>query len=204
VVGLLTFLIGLILHKFISMKYANESIKSDILESKIKALENELNPHFLFNALNSTSELVYIDAQKAEEAMMKLSTFLRNAIGNPSLVPLAKELKMVQTYVDIENIRFDNKIRLNIQGEKEVLVPKFSIQLLAENAIKHGFCNDTLVIDIEIDEERIVVRNSGKLPKTPLVFGTGLRNLEERLTLLKVGKLKYTIDEKIAFYILFA
>ena len=57
-IGFLTFLVGLILHQFISMKYKNESIKNQILETKLKALENELNPHFLFNALNSVSDLI--------------------------------------------------------------------------------------------------------------------------------------------------
>ena len=63
-IGFLTFLVGLILHQFISMKYKNEEIKTQILETKLKALENELNPHFLFNALNSVSELIYVDQKK--------------------------------------------------------------------------------------------------------------------------------------------
>jgi len=107
-IGALTFLIGLILHQFISMKYKNEYIKNEILQSKIKTLENELNPHFLFNALNSMSELVYINQEKAENSIVNLSKFLRNAISKESLILIDDELLMVQTYVDIENIRFDD------------------------------------------------------------------------------------------------
>ena len=80
-IGFLTFLVGLILHQFISMKYKNEEIKTQILETKLKALENELNPHFLFNALNSVSELIYQDPKKAENAVIEISKFLRNAIN---------------------------------------------------------------------------------------------------------------------------
>merc|ERR1711879_229624 len=97
--GFLTFLVGLILHQFISMKYRTESIRSEVLESRIKALENELNPHFLFNALNSISELIYQDQKKAEKATLDLSKFLRNAIAKDTLISLENEIKMVQTYL---------------------------------------------------------------------------------------------------------
>ena len=158
--GFLTFLIGLILHQFIAMKYRHESVKVQMSQNRLKALENELNPHFLFNALNSMSELVYVDAKKAEDAILNLSSFLRNAINKESLIPLASELKMVQTYVDIENIRFNDKIKLTMDIEaslSEVLVPKFSIQLLVENAIKHGYLQQALEINIYSKEQRITV-----------------------------------------------
>ena len=89
------------------MKYKNEEIRTQILETKLKALENELNPHFLFNALNSVSELIYQDQKKAEIAVIEISKFLRNAINKKSLVTLESELLMVKTYVNIENVRFE-------------------------------------------------------------------------------------------------
>ncbi|HHD81715.1 MAG TPA: histidine kinase [Campylobacterales bacterium] len=191
--GFLTFLIGLILHQFISMKYKHEVIKTQTVQSRLRALENELNPHFLFNALNSVSELVYIDAKKAESAILNISHFLRNAINQESLIPLGLELEMVNTYVEIENIRFDNQIKLTIGMEKEleiVLIPKFSIQLLVENAIKHGYNQNALEIHINAYHKSIIVSNNGKItPK--IVYGTGLKNLEDRLKLLEVGSLTY-------------
>ncbi|MCG3715483.1 histidine kinase, partial [Aliarcobacter butzleri] len=114
VVGFLTLLLALILHQFVFLKNKNNQIQKEILESKLKSLENELNPHFLFNALNSVSQLIYIDKKKAEDAVLQLSKFLRNAINKESLVYLQNEIFMVQTYVNIENIRFDNKIVLHI------------------------------------------------------------------------------------------
>jgi len=200
-VGCLTFLIGLILHQFISMKYKNESIKNLILESKLKALENELNPHFLFNALNSMSELVYQNPKKAEDSILNLAQFLRNAIKKDSLIDINDELQMVKTYVDIENIRFDERIKLHIiyEKKKQLKIPKFSIQLLVENAIKHGYENKELHIYIEIDKD-IIVYNNGKI--TPnLQFGTGLSNLENRLKFLNIGNLFFEKSDQMQFKI---
>jgi len=196
-IGLLTFLIGLILHQFISMKYKNELINSEILETKLEALESELNPHFLFNALNSISELIYQDQKKAEESVLKLSKFLRNAITKKGLIDLKSEIEMVKTYLHIENIRFDEKIVFNVECKKEyfdMLLPKFSIQLLVENAIKHGFTSDTLYIDVKVYKDKIDVINSGKL-STNVVFGVGLNNLQKRLKILKIGYLEHSIEE---------
>lgn len=203
-IGFLTFLVGLILHQFISMKYKNEEIKTQILETKLKALENELNPHFLFNALNSVSELIYQDQKKAESAVIEISKFLRNAINKESLITLETELSMVKTYVNIENIRFDKKIVLNIEDfteYKNIKIPKFSIQLLVENAIKHGFIGKTLNININFSKDKIRVQNDGKIADI-VNFGTGLSNLQKRLELQKVGNLSFeNLDDKMLFTI---
>ena len=203
-IGFLTFLVGLILHQFISMKYKNESIKSQMLETKLKALENELNPHFLFNALNSVSELVYQDPKKAEHAIIHISKFLRNAISKDSLIKLETEISMVQTYVNIENIRFDEKIVLNIENYdeyKNIKIPKFSIQLLVENAIKHGYLSEILNIDIKFLKDKIIVENNGKITNE-IKFGTGLTNLKSRLKLQKIGTLSANVlEDKMQFVI---
>lgn len=203
-IGFLTFLVGLILHQFISMKYKNEVIKTQILETKLKALENELNPHFLFNALNSVSELVYQDPKKAEHAIIHISKFLRNAISKDSLISLETELSMVQTYVNIENIRFDEKIVLNIEDFEEykyIKIPKFSIQLLVENAIKHGYLGNILNVDIKFLKDKIIVENNGKITNE-IKFGTGLSNLKSRLKLQKIGTLGANVlEDKMQFVI---
>ena len=203
-IGFLTFLVGLILHQFISMKYKNESIKNQILETKLKALENELNPHFLFNALNSVSELIYQDQKKAEIAVIHISKFLRNAINKQSLISLETEISMVKTYVNIENIRFDEKIVLNLadfEEFKNIQIPKFSIQLLIENAIKHGYSGNILNVNLEFFKDKIIVSNDGKISNN-IKYGTGLSNLQKRLKLQKVGNLSFEIlDDKMVFTI---
>jgi len=192
-IGVLTFLIGLILHQFITMKYRHESANKQFTESRLRALENELNPHFLFNALNSMSELVYIDQEKAESSILNLSSFLRHAINKESLIPLSLEIKMVKNYVEIENIRFNNKINLHVtvnQAIEKIQVPKFSIQLLVENAIKHGYLQKELNVKIDIENNFIIVSNDGKITQE-IHYGTGLQNLQDRLKLLHVGELSH-------------
>ncbi|MCT7587707.1 sensor histidine kinase [Aliarcobacter butzleri] len=205
VVGFLTLLIALILHQFVFLKNKNNQIQKEILESKLKSLENELNPHFLFNALNSVSQLIYIDKKKAEDAVLQLSKFLRNAINKESLVYLQNEIFMVQTYVNIENIRFDNKIVLHIDDYNDfklVKIPKFSIQLLVENSIKHGYLGKELNIFITFEKNLIKVSNDGK-KNSNIKFKTGLSNLENRLRLLNIGELHFLIEnENMTFCII--
>jgi len=196
-IGLLTFLIGLLLHQFISMKYKNELAHSEILQTKLEVLESELNPHFLFNALNSISELIYQDQKKAEESVLKLSKFLRNAITKKGLIDLKSEIDMLNNYLHIENIRFAEKIVFKLNCDKkyyDILLPKFSIQLLVENAIKHGFTGEPLYIDVNVDEKKIEVINSGKITSN-IVFGVGLNNLQKRLQILKIGYLESSIED---------
>lgn len=205
VVGFLTLLIALILHQFVFLKNKNNQIQKEILESKLKSLENELNPHFLFNALNSVSQLIYIDKKKAEDAVLQLSKFLRNAINKESLVYLQNEIFMVQTYVNIENMRFDNKIVLHIDDYNDfklIKIPKFSIQLLVENSIKHGYLGKELNIFITFENNLIKVSNDGK-KNSNIKFKTGLSNLENRLRLLNIGELHFLIEnENMTFCII--
>ncbi|KLE05912.1 sensor histidine kinase [Aliarcobacter butzleri] len=205
VVGFLTLLIALILHQFVFLKNKNNQIQKEILESKLKSLENELNPHFLFNALNSVSQLIYIDKKKAEDAVLQLSKFLRNAINKESLVYLENEIFMVQTYVNIENIRFDNKIVLHIDDYNDfklIKIPKFSIQLLVENSIKHGYLGKELNIFITFEKSLIKVSNDGKR-NSNIKFKIGLSNLENRLRLLNIGELHFLIEnENMTFCII--
>lgn len=205
VVVFLTLLIALILHQFVFLKNKNNQIQKEILESKLKSLENELNPHFLFNALNSVSQLIYIDKKKAEDAVLQLSKFLRNAINKESLVYLENEIFMVQTYVNIENIRFDNKIVLHIDDYNDfklIKIPKFSIQLLVENSIKHGYLGKELNIFITFEKNLIKVSNDGK-KNSNIKFKTGLSNLENRLRLLNIGELHFLIEnENMTFCII--
>jgi sensor histidine kinase YesM len=204
IIGFLTFLIGLMLHQFIAMKYRQEATNTQYTESRLRALENELNPHFLFNALNSMSELVYLDQKKAESSILNLSSFLRHAINKESIIPLGLELKMVKNYVEIENIRFNDRIKLHIKIDEnieEIQVPKFSIQLLVENAIKHGYMQKTLNIHIRASKKTILVHNDGKITQK-VIYGTGLQNLKNRLELLNIGKLTHEVmSTKMGFCI---
>jgi LytS/YehU family sensor histidine kinase len=112
------------------------------------------------------------------------------------LIDLKSEIDMLNTYLHIENIRFDEKIVFNLNCDEkyyDMLLPKFSIQLLVENAIKHGFTGESLVIDVNVNNEKIEVINSGKLT-SKVIFGVGLNNLQKRLQILKIGYLESEIE----------
>lgn len=201
-VGLLTYIVGALLYRFVKMRNEKEEVDHHYVQSRLRSLETQLNPHFLFNALNSIAELIHQDPNKAETAILKVSTFLRNTMDEKALIPLGDELRNVRDYIELENIRFSGKIHMHVDGPvPKIKVPKFSIQLLVENAIKHGFIDKNILeISLSYDKSknRLIVQNNGKALKSEK-FGTGLTNLAQRLKLLCKGTIEITDKEKPTF-----
>ena len=192
-IGILTYIVGALLYRFVKMRNQKDVVDNEYVQSRLRSLETQLNPHFLFNALNSIAELIHHDKDKAEMALLKVSTFLRSTMDEKALLPLKDEIKNVKDYIELENIRFSGKIHLKIhQDIPRWSVPKFSIQLVVENAIKHGFINskDLLKIELSFDEKNrvIQIKNDGKSMKKKK-FGVGLSNLKQRLKILCKGSL---------------
>ena len=203
-IGFLTYIVGALLYRFVKMRNEKEEVDHHYVQSRLRSLETQLNPHFLFNALNSIAELIHQDPNKAETAILKVSTFLRNTMDEQALIPLSDELRNVRDYIELENIRFSDMIKLHV-GEPlpKIEVPKFSIQLLVENAIKHGFVSKkTLHISLLYDqvENKLILQNDGKSMNSTK-FGTGLSNLAQRLKLLCKGSIEVTNKEKPTFTI---
>lgn len=196
-VGILTYLIGALIYRFVKTRNEKDHIDALFVHSRVSSLETQLNPHFLFNALNSLAELIHQNPDKAEAAVLKISTFLRNTMSEKALIPISEELRNVHDYIDLENIRFNGSIALEIKADESVLkhpIPKFSIQLLCENAIKHGMKKsiEPFTITIYITLEKILhisVSNNGTKITSP-AFGIGLSNLQERLSHLCRGDLE--------------
>lgn len=205
-VGMLSYIIAFLLYQFVVVTYAKEYQEKLLISSRLKSLERQLNPHFLFNALNSMTELLHIDTQKAENALLSLCAFLRSSMKENARISLKEELENVERYIFIENIRFNNTIFLDISIDAKLyvyLLPKFSIQLIVENAIKHGYTSQPLHIFIEaVMEETLIITisNDGKPIQTEQ-FGIGLSNLQERLSLLSKGTLSLMKSEPTTFTI---
>ena len=203
-VGALTYVVGALLYRFVKMRNEKEEVDHHYVQSRLRSLETQLNPHFLFNALNSIAELIHQDPDKAETAILKVSTFLRNTMDEKALIPLSDELRNVYDYVELENIRFSGQVHLHIDDlMPKIKVPKFSIQLLVENAIKHGFIDKKMLeISLSFDkgQNRLILQNNGKAMKSTK-FGTGLTNLAQRLKLLCNGKIEITDKEMPTFII---
>jgi sensor histidine kinase YesM len=204
-IGILTYIVGALLYRFVKMRNQKDVIDHEYVQSRLRSLETQLNPHFLFNALNSIAELIHHDKDKAEMAVLKVSAFLRNSMNEKALLCIEDEIRNVKDYVELENIRFSGKIKLHTpQTLKGWSVPKFSIQLLVENAIKHGYnpANTTLNIWLTFDEAKkiIVLKNDGNAMKSQK-FGVGLSNLNQRVELLCHGKIEIADTQEPTFYI---
>ncbi|MGO4883355.1 MAG: sensor histidine kinase [Bryobacteraceae bacterium] len=115
-------------------------------DAELKALKAQINPHFLFNSLNSISALAGVDAVRAREMCVRLSDFLRSSlrVGERETVPLSEELSLAQNYLGVEQVRFGGRLRVEQQIAPECessLVPPLLLQPLVENAVKHGIAS---------------------------------------------------------------
>ena len=165
------------------------------LKSDLNALQARINPHFLYNSLNSIASLAHIDAYKTEKMALSLSKLFRYNINKEDehFTTLSDELEMVKTYLDIEKIRFDEKLNFTIEINEELKdfrIPKFLLQPVVENAVKHGISKvkENGIIEIKVFEENkkiiiLVYDNGPEFPLNPML-GYGLQNTYEKLKLM--------------------
>jgi two-component system, LytTR family, sensor kinase len=170
----------------------NELLK----ESELNALKSQINPHFLFNSLNSVSSLTITNPEKAQEMVIRLSDFLRYSVSanNNRFVSLEKELENIQRYLEIEKVRFGKKLEYVNKIEpqcQDIMVPALLLQPLFENAIKHGVYESTGTVCIETTCSSapgvtVITMVNDFDPEAPRRTGTGvgLANIRERMKLL--------------------
>lgn len=138
------------------LELGEAELQSKLLQdAEIKALQAQINPHFLFNAINTVSALCRTDVEKARKLLLQLSVYFRcNLQGaRQLLIPLEQELNHVQAYLSLEQARFPNKYEVKMYIEEELkttLVPPFVLQLLVENALRHGFPKKQPVCEVEV------------------------------------------------------
>ncbi len=182
--------------------YQKAEIESLIWESavkdfEIKTLKAQLNPHFMFNAMNSIRALIEEDPESAKIAVTKLSNILRYSlkIERTETVTLEDEIKTVQDYLDLEKIRFEERLKysLNVSSDSaKVEIPPMMIQTLIENGIKHGISKRTnggeVSLKTSVNSGNLIVqiRNTGNLNDEQLrsSSGFGIANTKHRLNLL--------------------
>jgi two-component system LytT family sensor kinase len=193
-------------------KKSNEnSLLAKIKEAELSLLKAQINPHFLFNSLNSISSLTITNPSKAQEMIIKLSDFLRYSITgkNNQKSTLKTEMENIQRYLDIEKVRFGNKLNFvqDIpQACFEKTLPVMILQPLFENAVKHGVYESTDEVTLSISCTceggflHIVMRNNFDTDFTSHKgAGIGLQNIRERLRLIYYSDnlLKTSIDKNI-------
>jgi len=185
-----------------------------LLHARMEALQNQINPHFLFNTLNSVSSLVRVDPDTARELIIKLATILRRLLNSAdAFVPLREELESIDNYLDIEVVRFGrDKLRVVKDldpASLDVAIPSMLLQPLIENSIKHGLspkieggsiylrsrlADSKLIIEVEDDG---VGMGAAQLLSRPTGLGgagIGMANVAERLKVLYGDRARMTVD----------
>jgi two-component system LytT family sensor kinase len=173
----------------------NEQLKHENLLNQLNSLKNQLNPHFLFNSLNTLSWLINEDKERSQLYLQKLSQVLRYSLSmqEQPLIFLKEELTLMENYIFLLEMRFGKnlKIEKRICESEKFKIPPHSLQLLIENAIKHNIVSSAkpLTIHIEVREKEKVIQisNTINLKLNSSGTGIGLANLSERFKIL-VGK----------------
>ena len=164
-------------------------------EAELAALQSKINPHFLYNALNSVASLIPSDPARAEAMVLKLSALFRQHINQEQghWATVADEVGLVETYLDIERVRFGDRIRFSVTvapDVESVTIPRFLLQPLAENALKHGLKDVTTngVLDIAVEQRGgrlwVTVADNGQPFPDELHVGYGLQSTYDKLQLL--------------------
>jgi len=165
-------------------------------KAELEALQTKVNPHFLFNTLNSIASLISENPKVAEETVEKLSELFRHSLKHTEkeTVKLQEELNLIRTYLEIEKVRLGDRLRYEVRCEervREVEIPAMLIQPLVENSIKHGISpvidGGTIMVEARQKDEMCVisVRDSGKGFQSPGdAGGFGLRSIQDRLRLI--------------------
>lgn len=173
-------------------------------EIELKNLRNQLNPHFLFNSLNSIRALIDLEPSIAKKSVTTLSKLLRNSLvlGSKPLITLGEEIILVQEYLELEKIRFEERLQIewNITAEEDMLLPPFILQTQVENALKHGISKlesgGKVIVNIELINNSLIleVQNSGELNFTSN-RGIGIENTKRRLQLQYGESANFSIKE---------
>ncbi len=181
--------------RFVAQQAERTKLEADLSDATLRALKAQLNPHFLFNALNSVMALIDRDPPAAQRMLVRLSELLRTTLAatDAQEVHVAQELELVRRYLEIEGIRFGDRLSVSIESDaaaREAVVPALVLQPLVENAIVHGLSRRPGPGSIEVrarssgDTVVLTVRDDGPglaIPSTRRGSGIGLGNLRARL-----------------------
>lgn len=164
-------------------------------ETELQALQSRINPHFLYNSLNSIASLIHEDPDKAEQMTIMLSKLFRYTINSAkeNIHSLRDELEILRTYISIEQVRFGDRMKFNIDADPDldkINVPRFLVQPLVENSIKHGLNNKSKDAEIRIVVKKkdqnieVLVYDNGSPFPDDLQMGYGMQSTFDKLKLL--------------------
>ncbi|MEM1293934.1 MAG: histidine kinase [Verrucomicrobiota bacterium] len=187
------------------------ALQGDLVQARFRELQSRLNPHFLFNALNSIAALIQVDPEKAEEMVTRLSTLLRKVLasGEQLLIPLSKELSLLRDYLAIEQVRFPDRLSIVESIDEatlDCLVPPLTLQPIAENAIKHGIepkgdpSQLEIIAKLEVDRVTLEIIDNGigsNGESQESGLGIGLQNVRGRLDTVFPGEAELSVNHPV-------
>jgi two-component system, LytTR family, sensor histidine kinase AlgZ len=203
-VGLLLYLLAVALHYTLLAIQASRDAAVQARDAELRALKAQINPHFLFNSLNSIAALATSDPPKAREMCLHLSDFLRKTLGLGEKQSIAwrEELQLARTYLDVEQIRFGERLRVETRMDAacaDCQVPPLVLQPLIENAVRHGIATLVEGGEIRLGSDlrdgylRVRVENPFDVESpAPRRNGLGLRNVGDRLATRFAGTARLT------------
>lgn len=185
-------------HSLKEKEIQQAQLQSYLREAELRSLKSQLNPHFIFNGLNSINALTITAPEKAREMVVKLSEFLRYSLkkdGHKELTTLKEELENIQRYLDIEKVRFENRLQYEVRAPEDCLdktIPIYVLQPLVENAIKHGVYGSidqvTIQLDCRMRGDNLTLRIANNYDKNESLSkkgsGVGLKNIRNRLNII--------------------
>lgn len=181
-------------------------LRTSLKESQLNTLKGQINPHFMFNSLNNIRGLMLEDVEKSRDMITRLSEMLRYSLTKNNLdkIALSEELEMVENYIELSKIQFENRLIFNQEINKEILsieIPPMLVQMLIENAIKHGISNlpngGKVLLNIHKETTNLIieVRNTGTLIIDKTSTKVGLDNIKKRLSLMYGEKASFLLKE---------
>ncbi len=183
----------------------NLKLEKTVKELELKTIKSHINPHFIFNSLNSIRALVDENPKRARTAITELANILRSSLQVEKLetVPLKKELDIVRDYLALEQMRFEERLRIEMDVDEDTLgqsVPPMMLQTLVENAIKHGISKRInggmvkIISRFREDHFELIVQNTGALDGKSCE-GFGFKSTRDRLKFLYDGKASFKVEE---------
>jgi two-component system LytT family sensor kinase len=185
-------------------------LESNLRESQLNTLKGQINPHFMFNSLNNIRGLILEDATRARDIITRLSEMLRYSLSKNGVntISIKEELQTVDNYIEISKIQFEERLQFYMDVNPDALsiaIPPMVIQMLVENAVKHGIGNlkqgGEIYLSIDKSDLQlfITVKNSGTLSMGEGNTKLGLENIKQRLSLLFGANAAFSLEENDTF-----
>jgi sensor histidine kinase YesM len=202
-------LIGIVsLSKMAELQKKTKTLENEKLESELKYLKSQINPHFLFNTLNNIYSLSLKNSKKTPELILKLSDFLSFSLyeSDKKFITLEKEISLINDYIELEKSRFEDRVKINVslpENTYDTIIPPLILVPFVENAFKHSLKNETTKANIDInlvvDVRNLKFTVVNSKPKSGLQSisknGLGLVNIQKRLNIIYNKDFSLEINE---------